>query len=59
MIVDALDTLILMGLDEELARARTWVQDKLSFDRDGNYNVFEVRHVPPAINALHDCLWTS
>jgi mannosyl-oligosaccharide alpha-1,2-mannosidase len=42
-IVDTLDTLILMGLDDELARARTWLQDKLSFDRDGNYNVFEVR----------------
>lgn len=43
MIVDSLDTLMLMGLDDEAARARSWIQDKLSFDLDGEYNTFEVR----------------
>lgn len=41
-IVDTLDTLMLMGLDDEVARARAWVQDKLSFDVDGEFNTFEV-----------------
>jgi len=51
-IVDTLDTLILMGLDDELARAQKWVRDKLSFDRDGDYNVFEVRHIASAVNIV-------
>lgn len=42
MVVDSLDTLMLMGLDDELKRARAWVNDKLSFDLDGEYNTFEV-----------------
>ena len=58
-IVDTLDTLILMGLDDELTRARKWVRDKLSFDRDGDYNVFEVRHVASAVNVVPECIWLS
>lgn len=42
-IVDTIDTLQLMGLDEEVARARTWVADSLTFERDAEYNTFEVR----------------
>ena len=42
-IVDSIDTMMLMGLDEEYARARSWIADNLSFDRDGAYNTFEVR----------------
>ena len=53
------DTLILMGLDDELSRARKWVQDVLSFDRDGDYNVFEVRHVASAANVVPECIWLS
>ena len=41
MIVDSLDTIQLMGLEKEYERARRWVLESLSFDRDENYNVFE------------------
>lgn len=58
-VVDTLDTLILMGLDDELARARTWVQDKLSFDQDGDYNVFEVHHFASGINSVSNYIWHS
>ncbi|KAG8747898.1 mannosyl-oligosaccharide alpha-1,2-mannosidase [Ceratobasidium sp. 414] len=45
-IVDSLDTIILMQqqgyeFDGEYERARSWVQDTLSFDRDANFNTFE------------------
>ncbi|KAG2122568.1 glycoside hydrolase family 47 protein [Suillus clintonianus] len=40
-VVDSIDTMIIMGLEEEYQRARTWVADKLSFERDGNFNTFE------------------
>lgn len=42
MVLDAIDSLILLGLDEEYQRAREWVATELSFDRDGVYNTFEV-----------------
>ena len=42
MVLDAMDSLILLGLDEEYQRAREWVATKHSFDRDGIYNTFEV-----------------
>ncbi|KAG8825522.1 mannosyl-oligosaccharide alpha-1,2-mannosidase [Serendipita sp. 401] len=41
-IVDALDTLHIMGLHDEFAEAREWVANELSFDRDDKYNAFEV-----------------
>ncbi|EEB93764.1 hypothetical protein MPER_07540, partial [Moniliophthora perniciosa FA553] len=40
-IVDALDTMHLMGLRSEYERARQWVQDELSFKRNGMYSTFE------------------
>ncbi|KAJ7447562.1 glycoside hydrolase [Mycena galericulata] len=40
-VVDALDTMLLMGLDAEYARARQWVKDHLTFDRSGYYSTFE------------------
>ena len=43
MIVDVIDTMQIMGLTEEYERARDWVANKLTFDRDGNFNTFEVR----------------
>lgn len=43
MVLDAIDSLILLGLDEEYQRAREWVANELSFDRDGVYSTFEVR----------------
>lgn len=42
-VIDSIDTMLLMGLDSEYQRARSWVADKLSFERDGNFNTFEVR----------------
>lgn len=42
-VVDALDTMLLMGLDAEYQRARSWVAEKMTFDRDADYNTFEVR----------------
>ena len=46
MIVDSIDTMMLMGLDDEVTRARNWVQDKLSFDVNGEHNTFEVSQPP-------------
>lgn len=42
-VVDSIDTMIIMGLDEEYQRARSWVQNKLDFDKDADFNTFEVR----------------
>jgi len=40
-IVEALDTLYLMGLDAELSEAVGWVERNLHFDIDGEVQVFE------------------
>ncbi|KAG8691667.1 mannosyl-oligosaccharide alpha-1,2-mannosidase [Ceratobasidium sp. 423] len=45
-IADSLDTIILMqrqgyDFDTEYERAKTWIRDTLSFDRDANFNTFE------------------
>jgi mannosidase alpha-like ER degradation enhancer 2 len=40
--VDALDTMLLMGLDEEAGKARRLILEKLSFDRDISVKNFEV-----------------
>lgn len=42
-VVDSIDSLLILGLDEEYQRARTWVETKLDFEKDGNFNTFEVR----------------
>jgi endoplasmic reticulum Man9GlcNAc2 1,2-alpha-mannosidase len=41
-VVDAIDTMLLMGLDDEYLRARTWIEHKLTFDRDAPFSTFEV-----------------
>ena len=41
-IIDAIDTMQVMGLQEEYNRAREWISSNLSFDSDGNFNTFEV-----------------
>ena len=41
-VVDAIDTMQIMGLQEEYNRARNWISTELRFDRDGNFNTFEV-----------------
>lgn len=40
-VVDSLDTIVIMGLTDEYARARTWVAERLSFDVDGPVSTFE------------------
>ncbi|CAJ1375561.1 unnamed protein product, partial [Effrenium voratum] len=46
-LVDALDTLWLMGFMEEFDRAAVWVESSLSFSKDLNVNLFEtsIRHL--------------
>ena len=41
-IVDALDTMLIMGLHDEYIRARDWVAHDMNLDRDANFNTFEV-----------------
>ncbi|KAJ7872689.1 glycoside hydrolase [Mycena leptocephala] len=40
-VIDSIDTMLLMGLEDEYARARQWVESSMSFDRDANFNTFE------------------
>lgn len=41
IIVDALDTMMLMNLTTELAHARQWVHSNLTYDQDHDVNTFE------------------
>lgn len=41
-IVDALDTLILMNMTDEVAAARVWIEENLTFDIDAHVSTFEV-----------------
>lgn len=41
-VVDSLDTMLIMGLNDEYQRAKHWVENKLSFDKDGAFSTFEV-----------------
>jgi mannosyl-oligosaccharide alpha-1,2-mannosidase len=40
-VVDTLDTIIIMGLEDEYAHARRWIVQKLSFDQEVSVNLFE------------------
>ncbi|KAH0785478.1 Mannosyl-oligosaccharide 1,2-alpha-mannosidase MNS1 [Histomonas meleagridis] len=50
-ITDSLDTLLIMGLDDEFKQARDWVAN--SFSMSGSYSVFEIniRHIGGLISA--------
>ena len=50
-IVDSMDTLLIMGLEEEYQRARDWVEEKLDFEQDGKFNTFEVCMVPAYVSS--------
>ena len=54
-IVDTLDTLLLMGLDDEYGRARDWVAKSLNFDLDAEFNTFEttIRLLGGLLSAYH------
>ena len=41
IIVDALDTMMLMNLTKELTHAREWIHDSLDYDQDHDVNTFE------------------
>ncbi|KAJ6608839.1 glycoside hydrolase [Mycena sp. CBHHK59/15] len=54
-VVDALDTMLLMGLDAEYARAHKWVRTELTFDRSGFFSTFEttIRVLGGLLSAHH------
>ncbi|KAF5376947.1 hypothetical protein D9615_007271 [Tricholomella constricta] len=54
-VVDSLDTMQIMGLTSEYARARKWVANELSFDRDAKFNTFEttIRVLGGLLSAYH------
>ncbi|KAK3715706.1 mannosyl-oligosaccharide alpha-1,2-mannosidase [Vermiconidia calcicola] len=41
IIVDALDTMMLMNLTDELAHSRQWIHQNLTYDQDHDVNTFE------------------
>jgi mannosyl-oligosaccharide alpha-1,2-mannosidase len=51
-IVDALDTMWLMKLEDEYARAHSWVKTELSFDKSGSFSTFEVEIHPHSPHGL-------
>ncbi|KAL9265777.1 Mannosyl-oligosaccharide 1,2-alpha-mannosidase MNS2-like protein [Drosera capensis] len=55
-LVDSLDTLYIMGLDEQFQRAREWVVNSLDFNKDYDASVFEttIRVVGGLLNASND-----
>ena len=59
-VVGALDTMLLMGLNAEYRRARDWIEHELTFDRDAEFNTFEVRRflTSYATRCLH-CLFVQ
>jgi mannosyl-oligosaccharide alpha-1,2-mannosidase len=56
-LIEALDTLWIMGLDDEFRDGVAWVKDKLDFDVDGEVSVFEtaIRLVGGLLSAWHAC----
>lgn len=42
-VADSIDTMLIMGLRDEYQRSKEWIQNHLSFDRDGDFSTFEVR----------------
>ncbi|HWU93652.1 MAG TPA: glycoside hydrolase family 47 protein, partial [Sphingomicrobium sp.] len=56
-IVEALDTLWIMGLDAEFRDGVDWVKTNLDFDVDGEVSVFEtaIRLVGGLLSAFHAC----
>ena len=41
IIVDALDTLMIMNLQSQFSHAREWISTSLDYDQDHNVNTFE------------------
>lgn len=55
MIVDALDTMLLMNLTDEYTQARHWIATELNFDKQQDVNVFEttIRVLGGLLSAYH------
>lgn len=55
MIVDSIDTLMIMKCDEEVERAKEWIQKDLDYSFDYNVNVFEttIRMLGGLLSAFH------
>ena len=41
-VIDAINTMLIMGLNGEYQRAKTWIQDKISFDWNVDFSTFKV-----------------
>ncbi|XP_065354276.1 endoplasmic reticulum mannosyl-oligosaccharide 1,2-alpha-mannosidase [Calliphora vicina] len=41
-LIDSLDTIYIMGLDDEFTEARNWISENLNFDVNRDVNLFEV-----------------
>ena len=56
-IIEALDTLWIMGLDDEFRDGVDWVKANIDFDVDGEVSVFEtaIRLVGGLLSAFHAC----
>ncbi|KAK7464335.1 mannosyl-oligosaccharide alpha-1,2-mannosidase [Stygiomarasmius scandens] len=54
-VIDSIDTMLIMGLEEDYQRARQWVETKLSFEKDGVFNTFEttIRVLGGLLSAYH------
>ncbi|PPQ65611.1 hypothetical protein CVT24_011820 [Panaeolus cyanescens] len=54
-VIDAIDTMQIMGLKKEYQSARNWLATKQTFDRDNNYNTFEttIRVLGGLLSAYH------
>jgi len=54
-VIDSIDTMLLMGLRNEHARALHWVTNKMSLDRDDEFNTFEmtIRVLGGLLSAYH------
>lgn len=52
-LIDSLDSLLLVGLDDEYKRARDWVAN-INFDLDDKFHTFEVRPRRPLAVDEHD-----
>jgi mannosyl-oligosaccharide alpha-1,2-mannosidase len=54
-VVESLDTMLIMGLHHEAALARQWIAKGMTFERDGDFNVFETttRMLGGLLSAYH------
>lgn len=41
-VIDSIDSMLLMGLHDDYKRARAWVANKMTLDRDDTFSTFEV-----------------